>query len=80
MEIKRLHTLAIKYLKQSVKIIRVSWKTYFTKRDPKIRPYDIIVRHSKSAKYDDESLIPLGPKVWNQLPSSVKSLTSKFKE
>ena len=52
-------------------------KDIFTpKADPKIRPYDILVKHHKSAKYGDKSLIALGPKIWNQLPSNVKSLNS----
>ena len=52
------------------------------KRNPKIRPYDILDKHHESAKYDDKSLIALDPKLWNQLPSNVKSLTSvtKFNE
>ena len=39
-------------------------------------------KHPKSAKYDDKSLIALNSKIWNQLPSNVKSLTfiTKFKE
>ena len=39
-------------------------------------------KHHKSAKYDDKSLIALSSKIWNQLPSNVKSLTfiTKFKE
>ena len=38
-------------------------KDKFTpKRDPKIRPYDILVKHHKSAKYSDKSLIALSPK------------------
>ena len=58
-------------------------KEIFTpKRDPKIRPYDILVEHHNSAEYGDKSFIALGPKIWNQFPFNVKSLTSiiKFKE
>ena len=52
------------------------------KRDPKIRPSDILVKHHKSARYGDKILIASVPGIWNQLPSNVKSLTSttKFKE
>ena len=50
-------------------------KDIFTpKRDPKIRPYDILVKHRKSENYGDKNLI--GPKIWNQLPYNVKSLAS----
>ena len=53
-------------------------KNLFTpERDPKIRTSDILVKHHKSSKYGDKSLLDLGLKIWN-----VKSLTSitKFKE
>ena len=69
MEIKRLCTLAIGSFK-TINNINLS----FT-RDPKIRPYDILVKLHKSAKYGDKSLIDLGLKIWNQFPSNVKSLT-----
>ena len=52
------------------------------KTNAKIRPHDIIVRHHNSTTYGDKSLIALGPKIWNKLPTNIKSLTSitKFKE
>ena len=51
------------------------------KRNPKIRLYDMLVKHHKSARYGDKILIALGSKIWNQLPSSVKSVApiTKFK-
>ena len=58
-------------------------KDIFTpKRDPKIRLYDIFVKHHKSARYRGKSVIALGRKIWHRLPSDVKSLAliSKFKE
>ena len=58
-------------------------KDIFTpKRDPQIRPSEILVKHRKTAKNGDISLIDFGPKIWNQPPSNVKSLTSitAFKE
>ena len=58
-------------------------KDIFTpQRDPKIRPYHFLLKHHKFAKYGDKRLIALSPKIWNQLPSNVKSLTSitTFKE
>ena len=52
-------------------------KDIFTpKRDSKIRPFEILGKHHKSAKYGDKILTALGPKIWNQLPSNIKSLTS----
>ena len=55
---------------------------YTPKRDPKLRPYDILMKHRKSAKYGNKTLIASGPEICNQLISNVKSLTSitKFKE
>ena len=52
------------------------------KRDPKIRPFDILAKYHKSTKYGDKCLTALDPKIWNQLPSNAKSLTciTKFKE
>ena len=44
------------------------------KRDSEIRPSEILVKHHKAAKYGDKSLIAFGPKIWNQLPSNVKSV------
>ena len=55
-------------------------KEIFTpKRDPKSRPYDILVEHHNSAKYGDNSCIALGPKIWNQFPCNVKSITCIIK-
>ena len=83
MEVKRICTLAIEIFKIFKNINPSFIKDIFTpKRDSKIRSYDILAKHQKAAKYGDKSLIALGPKIWNQLPSNVKSLTSitKFKE
>ena len=51
MEIKRLLTLAIEICK-TIKTINPSFMkgTCTPKRDPKARPYDIIVKHHNSAK------------------------------
>ena len=83
MEIKKVRTLAIESFKTINNINPSFMKDIFTpKRDPKVWLYDIIVKHHKSAKYGDKSLIALGPKIWNQLSRNVKFLTSitKFKE
>ena len=57
MEIKRLRTSAIEIFK-TINNINLSFMKYiFTpKRDPKIRPYDILVKHHKSARYADNVL------------------------
>ena len=83
MEIKRLRILAIEIFKTLNDINPSYMKNIFTKKtNAKIRPNDIIVRHHNTASYHDKSLITLGPKIWNKLPTNIKSLTSlaKFKE
>lgn len=73
LEIERLRTLVIEILKESITLIQVSWKTYLPLKDIlKINPYDVLVKHHKSAKYGGKSSIALGPKIGNQLPSKVK--------
>ena len=70
-EIKRLNTQAIQILKITNNINPSLVKVIFIpKYDPKIRPYD------------GKSLIALGKKIGNQIPSNIKLLTSitKFNE
>ena len=47
-----------------------------------IRSCDIFAKNHKFGKCGDKCLLALDLKIWNQLPSNVKSLTSisKFKE
>ena len=47
-----------------------------------ICPFEIIVSYHKSARYSNESLNALGPKIWNQSPSYIKAETcfTNFKE
>ena len=83
MEIKSLRTLANEIFKTINNINPSYMKNIFTsKRKAKIRPHDIIVRHHNTATYGDKSLTALGPKICNNLPTNIKSLTSitKFKE
>ena len=83
MEILKIRTLDTEIFKTINNTIPSFMKYIFTpKRDPKIKPFDILVKHHKSAEYGDKSLKVQGPKIWNQLTSNVKSLTSitKFKE
>ena len=76
-EIKILHTLAIEIFKTINNINPSFMKDMFTpKSDPKTRPFGILIKHPKFAKYGDKNLIAFGRKIWNQLPSNVKSLTS----
>ena len=46
------------------------------KTNVKIRPHDIMVRHHNAAIYGDKSLIALGHKIRNKLPTNIKSLIS----
>ena len=82
-EIKRVRTLATEIFKTINNINPSYMKNIFTpKTNAKIQPHDIIVRHHNTATYGDKSLTALGPKIWNKLPTNIKSLTSitKFKE
>ena len=83
MEIKRLRTLATEIFETINNINSSYMKNIFTpKTKAKIRPHNIIVRHHNTATYGDKNLTALGPKIWNKLPTNIKSLTSitKFKE
>ena len=64
MQIKRLRALVLEMFK-TIHDINLSFrKDIFTpKRDPKIRLFDILVKHRKSTKYGDKCLAPLGPKI-----------------
>ena len=83
MEIKRLRTLANEIFKTINNINPSYMKDILTpKTTVKIRPNDTIVRQHNTATYGDKSLTALGPKIWNKLPTDIKSLASiiKFKE
>ena len=83
MKIKILHTLAKEIFKAINNTNPHFMKGIFIpKRDPKIRPYGVLVINHESLKYFDKSLKALGPKTWYQLPSNIKPLTSitKFEE
>ena len=45
-------------------------------------PHDIIVSYHKPVRYGNKSLQRLSPKIWDQLPLSIKAETcfAKFKE
>ena len=77
MEIKRLQTLATEIFKTINNFNPSYMKNIFTpKTNAKIRPHGIIVRHQDTATYRDKSSNALGPKIWNKLPTDVKSLVS----
>ena len=83
MKIKRLRSLPIEIFKTINNINPSFMKNIFNpKRDSKVRPFVILVKHRKSSKYGDKSLIALGRKIWNELLFNVKSFASitKFKK
>ena len=43
---------------------------------PKIRPFHIILNTRKTTKFGSKNLKALGPKIWNQLPTEIKSAIS----
>ena len=58
-------------------------KNIFTpKENSNIRQNDIIVKRMNTSGFGTQSLRSLGTKLWNNLPSNIKSQTSflKFKE
>ena len=79
MMIRRLRTLAVEIFKTLNEINPPYMKNIFTpKENSKVRQHDIIVKR----RFGTQSLRSLGPKIWKNLPSNIKSETSfpKFKE
>ena len=77
-EIKRLQTFVNEIFKKINNINPSYMKNIFTpKTNSKIRPHDIIVRHHNTVTYGDKGLTVLGPKIWNKLPTNIKSLIYK---
>ena len=82
-EIRRLRRLAIEIFKTLNEINRSYMKNIFTpKENAKVRQNDIIVKRINTSRFGTKSLRSLGPKIWNNLPSNIKSETSflKFKK
>ena len=80
MEIKKLRTLATETFKTINNINPSYMENIFTpKTNAKIRPHVIIVRYHNIAIYVDKRLTALGTKIWNKLPTNLKSLTSTTK-
>ena len=52
---------------------------FATKENPKVRYNDIIVKRISTSRFGTQSLRSLGPKIWNNLPSNVKSESSFHK-
>ena len=83
MEIRRLRTLAAEIFKTVNEINPPYMKNIFTpKENAKVRQNDIIVKRINTSRFGTQRLRSLGPKIWNNLPSNIKSETSflKFKE
>ena len=83
MEIRRLKTLTVEIFKTLNEINPPYMRNMFTSEEnSKVRQNDIIVKHINTSRFGTQSLSFLGPKIWNNLPSNIKSETSfpKFKE
>ena len=83
MKIRRLRTLAVEIFKTLNKISPPYMKNIFTpKENSKARHNDIIFKCINTSRFGTQSLRTLGPKIWNNLPSNIKSEISfpKFKE
>ena len=73
-KLKNYALLAIQIFKTINNVNPSFMKDIFTpKRDPKIRPHDILVKHHKSTKYADKSLISFRPE--NMESTSFQSKT-----
>ena len=79
MEIRRLRTLAIEIFKTLNEINPPYMKNIFRpKENAKVRQNDIIVKRTNTSRFSAQSLRSLGPKIWNNLPSNIKSETHNF--
>ena len=77
MEIKRLRTLALEVFKSLNNLNPPFMKELFEVRQKSVsRKYDLVVPSRKTVAFGDKSLKCLGPKVWNSLPSDIKSMTN----
>ena len=82
MEIRRLRTLAVEIFKTVNEINPPYMKKISTpKENSKARQNDIIVKCINTSRFGTQGLRFLGPKIWKNLPSNIKSETSipKFK-
>ena len=82
MEIRRLRTLTVEIFKTLNEINPLYMQNIFTpKENSKVRQNHIIVKRINSSRFGTQSLRSLGPKIWNNQPSNMKSETSfpKFK-
>ena len=80
MVIQRLRTLAVVIFKT---LNEINLKNIFKpKENAKVTHNDIMLKRINSSRFGTRSLRPLRPKMWNNLPSNIKSETSfpKFKE
>ena len=83
MEIRILRTLAVEIIKTLNEIKPPYMKNIFTpKENTKVRQNNIIVKHINTSRFGTQSLRSLGPIIWDNLLSNIKSETSflKFKE
>ena len=83
MEIQKLIPLAVEVFKTLNETNPPHMKNIFTpEENSKVRQNNIIVKRINTSRFGTEGLRSLGPKIWNNLPSNIKSETSfpKFKE
>ena len=83
MKTRRLRTLAVEIFETLNEINPTHVKNIFTpKGNSKVRLNDIINKRINTSRFGAQGLRSLGPKIWNNLPSKIKSEKSfpKFKE
>ena len=76
MEVRKLGTLAVEMFKTLNEINPPYMKNIFTpKENSKVRQNGIIVKRTNTNRFGTQSLRSLGPKIWNNLLSNIKSET-----
>ena len=83
MKTRRLRTLVAEIFETLNEINPPYMKNIFTpKGNSKVRSNDIINKRINTSRFGTQSLRSLGPKIWNNLPSKIKSEKSfpKFKD
>ena len=83
MKIGRIETLASGIFKTVNELNPNFMKNVFmSKKNSRVRPFDLLVKNRYTEKYGSKSLMTQGPKIWNDLPENIKKETSlsKFKE
>ena len=79
MEMRRLRILAVEIFETLNEINPPCMKNIFTpKESSRVRQNGIMVMCINTSRFGTRSLGPLGPRIWNSLPSNMESETSEY--